>query len=755
MLPKLSTSANTYATIDIGEALSLNGKISAEEIGQYFEDAKKLLTSHIGIDLLEAAQHAAKTSYGKGFESFAALQKRLTSLNTETRTIARAVSFSWGRISLSAGQLDTAIAMLSIALAFDSLSDRSASALENVTLKIQQGLDSYYLADALRQKKDFASALRLLLAAEKVAADMRSPLIHFAYAGLARIYADQGNLKNAVNYYKKGVQILESFQYQQITDQTKITVLEGSLFAYRGLVVSLLDLFKQSGEENYLLEAFEYSEKLRARTFLEILSNSKVARLGTEAGMLAARQEKIRRQIAFINDRLKNPKLDLKEAKNLLNQLEALHQDWQSLQRETAKQANRYDQVVFPQPATISEVQSALPNDAVLLEYSTSIDGSKLWAITRKEVQVYNLPGEKSFPALDAYLKTLREPLMDPKEVSEHISMGNRLYQVLLEPAQQLIHEKKKLIIAPDGPLYYLPFEALIASGPQNMRSDSKSLADIPYLIKQTEVSYVPSASILVAQTKTQRKEPGQAQLPFVAFGDPVYGESAVAESSPVLAPLTNLALRGRTLNRLEFSEDEVLRIGRIWDLPRSSEHINLRERASVERLRELDLSRYRIVHFATHAVLGDKVGMLSQPALVLSQKGNDETNRGLLQFSDILELKLNADLVVLSACETALGNLHQGEGIVGLTRAFFYAGASSVVVSLWKVEDQSTSLLMEKFYQWLKKGASKSEALRQAKLEILNSKIDLKALGNVQSLASPFYWAPFILIGDPAPLRN
>jgi CHAT domain-containing protein len=159
-------------------------------------------------------------------------------------------------------------------------------------------------------------------------------------------------------------------------------------------------------------------------------------------------------------------------------------------------------------------------------------------------------------------------------------------------------------------------------------------------------------------------------------------------------------------------------------------------------------------VHFATHAVLGDKVGLASEPALILSQKDSTEKGRGTLQFSDILTLKLNADLVVLSACETGLGEYHDGEGIVGLTRAFFYAGASSAVVSLWKVEDQSTALLMERFYERLKSGQNKAQALQQAKLEIIGSKIKLKATGTEESLAAPFFWAPFILTGESGPLH-
>ena len=216
---------------------------------------------------------------------------------------------------------------------------------------------------------------------------------------------------------------------------------------------------------------------------------------------------------------------------------------------------------------------------------------------------------------------------------------------------------------------------------------------------------------------------------------------------------IANIVLRGLNLDRLVFSREEVLRIAHVFGVSPTSDHINLRDRATVQRLRELDLSQYRILHFAAHGILSDEVTRSSQPALVLSQGGNDSTN--LLQFSDILRMKLDADLVVLSACETGLGTLREGEGIVGLTRAFIYAGAASTVVSLWKVEDQSTSLFMERFYQHLKRGLSKAEALRQAKLDIIRSNVDLKATGRREELASPFYWAPFILVGDWGPIHT
>jgi CHAT domain-containing protein len=137
----------------------------------------------------------------------------------------------------------------------------------------------------------------------------------------------------------------------------------------------------------------------------------------------------------------------------------------------------------------------------------------------------------------------------------------------------------------------------------------------------------------------------------------------------------------------------------------------------------------------------------------VLSKSKTSPTG-GLLRFTDILELKQHADLVVLSACDTGLVQLREAEGIIGLTRAFLYGGASSAVVSLWKVEDQSTGLLMQEFHRRLKAGQSKEEALREAKLKIMNTQILLKATGTQEFLADPFFWASFILIGDRRPIN-
>ncbi len=245
-------------------------------------------------------------------------------------------------------------------------------------------------------------------------------------------------------------------------------------------------------------------------------------------------------------------------------------------------------------------------------------------------------------------------------------------------------------------------------------------------------MTYAPSASGLVALEKNHNlhRAKDSSQSPLLAFGDP--------------APLPE------GFERLPHAAEEVQKVAGILGSPLSSAAVNLQEKATKKRLREMDLSRYHILHFATHAILSDPGKRITQPSLVLSVAGAESPHDSFLQMGEIFNLRLNADLVVLSACDTGGGNVYRGEGIVGLTRAFMYAGTPSLVASLWKVSDQSTSPLMEFFYRYLQEGKSKAEALQQAKRELMQSSVWNEQLQDTLPLfSSPCFWAPFILIGS------
>jgi CHAT domain-containing protein len=364
---------------------------------------------------------------------------------------------------------------------------------------------------------------------------------------------------------------------------------------------------------------------------------------------------------------------------------------------------------------------------------------------------VYRLPSQDVIDkALKEFLPTLRAPLFGMAETDEHVRLAKELYLTLLGPVRDLIRGKHHIVIVPDGELYYLPFEALIATD-EKVNGPEGSLASQPYLGKAYSFSYAPSASVLVTIEHNARKDgTGRAanQRPLLAFADPTIGTNPTA-SQVAFSTRGAYEEMGIRFNRLPYSGDEVLRVAAVYGIEPDSSSINLGDKATKKRLEQLDLTQYRILHFATHALVGDEVKWINQPALILSPEGTGKGDDGVLKMSDIFNLRLNADLVVLSACETAGGQMSRGEGIVGLTTAFLFAGSRSVVASLWDVNDESTSLFMESFYRGLKAGLTKADALRRARNEIMQARAKSSATEEPESLASPYFWAPFILIGS------
>jgi CHAT domain-containing protein len=609
---------------------------------------------------------------------------------------------------------------------------------------VQVATNYFYLGDAARRQKSFVEALNYFNWAFYIADALRTPEIHWVYAGRAQTYSDMGEYENAVADFRKGLEILESVQGQGGTEDTKLNIFAGSEYVYRRFVTVLLSLYEKTKEKKYLDEAFEYTQKGKARIFVEMVQKTKVLRRDTENGEKASKGAQLERDIAKIYSQLRDGGIFDDATQGLLNQLELLRQRQREVQREDADTASS----VGPKSlhtATISEVQAILPSDAVLIEYMDSEMGLTLWTITKNEARHFMLDLEDA-GAISRYIQTLRSPLVGSGEIRTHVLLGEQMYRTLIEPAAEMLAGKKKLFISATGGLHYLPFETLIV--PTTAKQTEPRLShDLPYLIKNFSISYVPSASAFVGLQQLSTVPRIRPKFPLLAFGDPVY-------SGEVPEPATSkINVLGVSLNRLEFSGDEIRRVAGVWGVNARSDHVNLRERATIARLRRTDVTQYRILHFAVHAIVSNASTLLSQPSLVLTEN-RSTPNAGMLRFSEILELKQNAELVILSACETGLGELKAGEGMIGLTRAFLYSGASSAVVSLWKVEDQSTALLMEKFHGRLKRGESKEEALRQAKLEIMKTRVKLAATGTQESLAAPFFWAPFILVGDRGPIN-
>jgi CHAT domain-containing protein len=248
-------------------------------------------------------------------------------------------------------------------------------------------------------------------------------------------------------------------------------------------------------------------------------------------------------------------------------------------------------------------------------------------------------------------------------------------------------------------------------------------------------ITYAPSASVLGEIKKLQRIRTGNL-IDLLALGNPI-GESGDKIKN---ASLRLIRSEGFHLSALPYAEEEVLTISGVYKIRGKKADVFVKEKAVEEIVKSEKIKEYKIIHFATHGLIDDRFPALS--GLLLAPSKEPEGDDGFLRLNEIFNLDLNADLVTLSACETALGKEIRGEGMVGLTRAFFYAGAHSIVASLWMVSDQSTSRLMKNFYLNLVNGKKPREALCLAKIKLLKS--------DETFYNHPFFWAPFIIMsGD------
>ena len=385
----------------------------------------------------------------------------------------------------------------------------------------------------------------------------------------------------------------------------------------------------------------------------------------------------------------------------------------------------RHDLFRNTQLVSLDEAEMLCPDrNTVILEYMVGDSSSCLWEITRSGHKLFKLPGRK---VLQDQIESIRFALLKPDNSNYDFFTkgGHSLYQVLLQPCEPYFTKKSRLIIIPDGILNYLPFEVLLTDN-KGIGPDP-SYGNLPFLVKKYPVSYAQSASVLKSLLQEQKKnaKTDTDYKKLIAFGDPVYENENDTSAAKV-----------NRYNRLEYSGKEIENISTFFR--KGDVEIYLRNNATEKNVkREVELKKFNYIHFATHGFIDEAKPDFS--SLVLTKEPNSEED-GFLQAKEIFNLNLNADLVVLSACQTGLGKLIRGEGMVGLTRAFMYAGTPAVMVSLWSVADVSTATLMEEFYRNLvKKKLSKTEALRNAQLSML---------GN-EKFAHPFYWAPFVLIGD------
>lgn len=363
----------------------------------------------------------------------------------------------------------------------------------------------------------------------------------------------------------------------------------------------------------------------------------------------------------------------------------------------------------------------------------------RFW-ITRQQVKLDGLPIE--LDSLSGQIQRLRRCLSDYEFIRDHEAeafvtykeTAHWFYQKLLQSALEANPDIKNLLIVPDGELGHLPFETFLRTLPESATLDYTQL---DYLLRHYSIGYTYSAMLWKENRESPRRK-NNGKLLAMAASYPSLNELPVSDSlltranrSPLVRNLRN------SLTELPSATQEVERLSQFF------QGDFLLNKATNERFFKEKSADYGVLHLAMHGILNKKSPLLS--SLAFTENG-DTTEDNFLEAWEISRLQLNADLVVLSACETGYGKFQQGEGLLSLARSFMYAGVPSMVVSLWEVNDASTAQIMETFYKQLANGKDKTTALRDAKLDYLSKSRGLSA--------HPAFWSPFVHLGDHAPLH-
>jgi CHAT domain-containing protein/tetratricopeptide (TPR) repeat protein len=651
------------------------------------------------------------------------------------------------------------------------------------------------LGDVLFRKGDLTAARDRYNEAIQIARrDRRLDLEWAAKAGLGRTLWKLSQRPQEPNVTKLQTDTLNAYR-DALADID--TIVEGSIRAHEARTTFLLttsQVFDEAAAANaemalaakgmdpaasqFKAAGFRIVEEGRARSLLDVLADGHAEisagvppELVKRRSENLANQQLIGAQLTGVSIASENSKQSVLE---LQAELERLAVEFESIESQMKSSSPRYTGLVHSRSLTLDEVQrQVLDDDTALLEYSLGDESSYLWVVTRQSAALFKLPAG---PTVNQLAMDFRAQLIPPKLQRRNVGIdvaagdqqrglglsteppaenttafsrtANALYKVAVGPAASVIGNRRLVIVA-DGALNFVPFEALVTT---DKGGDYSSL---DYLVKTNKISYAPSASVTAAM-REQKRTAGRNILlvadPIFSATDPRLrsnsaGAAKQAEATRGLGldtAVSDVTGPSKAVNdplippRLAGTRAEAEQIARLTRSSGAQADMWLDLGANEDDVKTREIQNYRVLHVATHGILDATRPQFS--GLVLSLVGNKPADDGFLRTSEVFNLKLGSPLVMLSACESGLGKVQRGEGVMGLTRAFMYAGAPTVGVTLWSVADKPTAELMTDFYRHLLgPDPSPSGAMREAQLTMIAGR----------KYSAPFYWAPFVLVGE------
>ncbi|MEZ4775974.1 MAG: CHAT domain-containing tetratricopeptide repeat protein [Bacteroidia bacterium] len=544
------------------------------------------------------------------------------------------------------------------------------------------------------------------------------------------------DLLDAMDAFLLATRLIPRIYRDLQNEESRLFMAEHAVNTHEEAISVVLELAQQTGNSQYLETAFYLAEQNKAALLYYALQDAeKIQALGIPDSIID-RENAIKTELTFYQEKyfeesrrvVDTDKEKLARWKEKILHLES---ETRGLQQMILSNYPQYFQLKYQESeVSVAEARKLLPEDAALLEYFCGNYTAYLFLITADRLEVKSVPVRDS---LEQWILAMRRGILQKSSESsmpesqlytvslQYITPARKLYESLIAPLEQGgVSLPRKLVIIPDDVLGYLPFDILLTETPEF----PLRFRQFPYLIRRHEISYAYSTALLHNLEELSSGQPSPIRI--LAFG-PWVGNKKPAGNSP------------DNQQYLSFSRDEITAIQSVFP-----GEFFMGTQATRERF--LTLSKhFQIIHLATHTQINDEDSRYSR--ITFAPVSDYTRESDFLSIAEICNLRLKADMVVLSACETGVGKLQKGEGILSLARAFTYAGAKSIVTTLWQVDDQATAVVMKSFYQYLERGYPKDRALRQAKLDYLDN--------SDNRLAHPFFWGAAIPIGSMVAVRS
>ena len=703
-----------------------NIAITEEKLGHYTEaiaNFKLLLQSgldtqflynNIGNAFIELHQYDSAVHY---------LKKALY-ISNRGKHVKNATLNNLGNAYTYLNNLDTAMYYYRASISLnDSLFTNRNFTLANAYYGIglievrKSNLDSalYYYQKALTTLSFAFEDQRVFVNPENFTDVISLPLLFSALQQKAgvfeQIYEQNANLdylNHSLTTYQLAIRVAQHIQKTYDNDEAKLFLVNKVAPVYEEAIATAVQLHQLTDDPRYVAQAFQFSEASKAAVLTESLRDVKIKSSGQVSDSLVQDEHRLKQQITALRLKLVESQDSVQNEtyrQELIDQEIALARTIKYLQKDEHYYQRKYQ----PDSLNIAALQKSLLTDnETLLEYFVGQREIYVFALRRGDLQVASVARTAE---LDSALQRTRQHLYDyqPGQGEDAASLET-LYRYLIAPVADAVADAHKLIVVPDGPLHYLPFDLLSVDGQRTN-----------YLLHTHTLHYGYSASLLQQAIDERRGYPTETVLAMAPFTGGEAGN-----------------VRSQGFSPLRDSQAEVESVGgSIYTEGKATKRRFLRVAGS-----------YNVLHLATHATVNAEDP--SQSFIAFYPQQRDSVANYRLYTHELYNMRLDSvKLVILSACEAGNGQLVRGEGVMSLARAFAYAGCPNIITTLWKADDRSSAQLTTRLHQYLKQGWEKDEALRQAKLDYLND----PAVHPAQK--APYYWANFVFIGDPAPIYD